>query len=447
MEDILQYVWKHRLYEESEFTTADGTPVFVIDAGIRNTDAGPDFFNAKIRIGDMVWAGNVEMHQRASDWYTHGHHRDKAYDSVVLHVVGEDDSPVRRSDRQLVPQAVLRIPKKITDHINWLLSRDSPTPCAAQLYRVPAVYLSDWMTALVSERLERKASDIFTRLEQYTKDWNEIFYITLMRNFGFGVNSDAFERLARSLPYKYILKHRHSALQVEALLFGQAGLLESVEQQPVMAGNDAGQTEDFPAETLPLPPDRTDSYFLSLCREYEFLRKKYHLEPIEGFLFKKLRTRPVNFPHIRIAQAAAVWINRDMLFSEVLEAEETERVRSFFKAPPSGYWMTHYHFGHASPLRKKTIGKNAADIILINTVVPMLFAYGKQKNQPDCCDKALRFLEELPPERNHLVTVFEKAGLSPANAGDTQALIQLRREYCDRKKCLYCRIGFRMIGN
>jgi hypothetical protein len=283
------------------------------------------------------------------------------------------------------------------------------------------------MSALVSERLERKASDIFIRLEQYTKDWNEIFYITLMRNFGFGTNSDAFEWLARSLPYKYILKHRHNPLQVEALLFGQAGLL-SVDKG-------AKQFVDG------------DSYYLSLCREYEFLRRKYNLKPVEGFLFKKLRTRPVNFPHIRIAQAAAVWICRDVLFSEILETEDINHIRSFFNVLPSEYWNTHYHFDHASPSQKKTIGNNAVNAMLINTVIPVLFAYGKQKNQPTCCDRALKFLEALPSERNHIVTVFVKAGVSVGNAGDTQALIQLRREYCDRKKCLCCRIGFRVIDN
>ena len=445
MEKMLQYVWKHGLYEESGFTTTECIPVVVIDAGIPNADAGPDFFNAKIRIGNMVWVGNVEIHQRASDWYTHGHHRDKAYDSVVLHVVGVDDSSVRRSNQEAVLQAVLQIPEKIKENMEWLLSRDTPVPCAGHLCRIQSVYLSDWTTALVTERLERKASDIFVRLEQHTKDWNEIFYITLMRNFGFGTNSDAFEWLAGSLPYKYILKHRHNPLQVEALLFGQAGLLEADgSTEPVARGNIRHPADKNDSQTQSLSGD---PYYLSLCREYGFLRKKYSLKPLEGFLFKKLRTRPVNFPHIRIAQAAAMWISRDVLFSEILETEEPARIRSFFNVLPSVYWDTHYHFGLTSSFRKKTIGKNAVDTLLINTVVPVLFAYGKQKNRPDCCERALKFLEALPPERNHMVTVFEKAGVTVKNAGDSQAFIQLRREYCDRKKCLYCRIGLQVIDN
>ncbi|MDR1116203.1 MAG: DUF2851 family protein [Tannerella sp.] len=424
MESMLQYVWKHRLYAESDFVTADGEPVFVIDAGIPNTDAGPDFFNAKIRVGDRVWAGNVEIHERASDWQAHGHHRDEAYDTVILHVVGSDDTPVYRTNRERVPQAVMHIPGKIRENIAWLLSRDTPVPCAGRICRVSPIYLSDWMTALASERLERKAADIFARLEQYTKDWNEVFYITLMRNFGFGTNSDAFEWLAGSLPYKYILKHRDNPLQVEALFFGQAGLLSEKSSE-----------------------NADNSYYLSLCREYDFLSKKYQLKPVDGFLFKKLRTRPVNFSHVRIAQAAAVWMSHDVLFSAILERENMNDIRSFFNVLPSKYWDTHYHFRYASAAKKKCMGENAVNIILINTVIPVLFAYGKQKNLPVYCDRALKFLEKLPPERNSIITFFEKAGVAVRNAYDTQALIQLRREYCDRKKCLYCRIGFRMIGN
>ncbi|MDR2776024.1 MAG: DUF2851 family protein [Tannerella sp.] len=426
MERVLQYVWKHRLYAESDLATTDGIPVFVIDAGIPNTDAGPDFFNAKVRIGKNVWAGNVEIHERASDWMAHDHHKDKAYDSVILHVVGLDDTTVYRTNSEPVPQVVMRIPKKIEENIAWLLSRDTPVSCAGHIYRIPAIYLSDWMAALASERLERKASDIFARLERCADDWNEIFYITLMRNFGFGTNGDAFEWLARSLPYKYILKHRDNPLQIEALLFGQAGLLP-----------DAEDAEDADCR----------HYCSSLCREYDFLRKKYCLKPVDGFLFKKLRTRPVNFPHVRIAQAAAVWINNDVLFAAILESDDLNEIKSFFDVSTSEYWHTHYHFHHTSDAKKKSLGKNAISIILINTVIPVLFAYGKRRNLPAYCDRALNFLERLPPERNSIAAFFENAGVPVINACDTQALIQLRREYCDRKKCLYCRIGFRVIDN
>ncbi|MDR2914560.1 MAG: DUF2851 family protein, partial [Tannerella sp.] len=216
----------------------------------------------------------------------------------------------------------------------------------------------------------------------------------------------------------------------EALLFGQAGLLDPDTDV-------AGKCVDKPV----------DDYLQSLRREYEFLRKKYQLQPLEAFLFKKLRTRPVNFPHVRIAQISAVWIKNDLLFSKVLETDHIGDLRALFNVAPSGYWTDHYHFRSVSVSKRKPIGKNASDIILINTVIPVLFAYGKYKNLPEYCEKALGFLEELSPERNSIVTVFSQAGVSVRNAGDTQALIQLRREYCDKKKCLYCRIGFRVIGN
>jgi hypothetical protein len=430
MERMLQYVWKHKLYAESDFITTDGVPVFVIDPGISNHDAGPDFFNAKIRIGDTIWVGNVEIHECASDWLRHRHHKDKLYDTVILHVVRLNDAVVRRTDDEPVPQVVLSVPEKIEKNIEWLLSRDRPAPCTERIGSVSSLYLSDWMGALLTERLERKTDDIFIRLEKYSKDWNEMFYVTLIRNFGFGTNSDAFESLAGSLPYKFILKHRNNPLQVEALFFGQAGLLD-----PDTDVADKGAVES------------ADSYLQSLRREYDFLRKKYRLQPVDAFLFKKLRIRPVNFPHIRIAQIASVWIKNDLLFSKALETDHLGDLRMFFNVEPSGYWTNHYHFRSVSASKRKSVGKNASDIILINTVIPVLFAYGKYKNLPEYCERALGFLEEIAPERNSIVTVFNNAGISVRNAGETQALIQLRREYCDKKKCLYCRIGFRVIGD
>ncbi|MDR2913215.1 MAG: DUF2851 family protein, partial [Tannerella sp.] len=253
MERMLQYVWKHRLYAESDFITTDGVPVFVIDPGISNHDAGPDFFNAKIRLGDTVWVGNVEVHECASDWRRHRHHKDKLYDTVILHVVRLNDAVVHRTNNEPVPQVVLSVPEKIEKNIEWLLSRDMPVLCAERIGSVPSLYLSDWMGALLTERLERKTNDIFIRLKKNAKDWNEMFYVTLMRNFGFGTNSDAFELLAGSLPYRYILKHRNNPLQVEALLFGQAGLLDPDTDV-------AGKCVDKPV----------DDYLQSLRREYEF---------------------------------------------------------------------------------------------------------------------------------------------------------------------------------
>lgn len=418
MERLLQYVWKYRLYLAADLQTAEGLAVTVIDPGLRNTDAGPDFFNAKIQIGDAVWAGNVEIHRKASDWKSHHHDKDPAYDSVILHIVEEADATVYRTNGEIIPQAVIAIPPKIKYNMDWLLLRDTSLPCAERIHEIEPILISSWMSSLLTERLQRKVTDIFTLLEQYKDDWNEVFYIVLTRNFGFGSNSDAFESLAKSLPFKYILKQRCNSRQIEALLFGQAGLLN---------------------EKL------DDAYYLLLQQEYHFLQQKYSLTHMNFGLIKQLRMRPTGFPHIRIAQLAAIWTHHDTLFSRILEDSRPETLKACFDVALSEYWNTHYHFRFSSPKKKKTVGMSATHIILINTVVPILFAYGRKKCKPDYCTKALQILEMLPPERNSLITNFTDAGICIRNACDTQALIQLRREYCEKKKCLNCRIGFALI--
>jgi hypothetical protein len=418
MEDLLQYAWKYRLYSEVDLCTAEGIRVTVIDAGMQNRDAGPDFFNAKVRLGDTLWAGCVEVHRRSSDWYAHRHDRDAAYDSVILHAVEEIDAEVYRTNGEPVPQVAIRVLPEVREHIEWLLSRDSPSPCLERVGEVAPVHLSAWLSALASERLERKTEAVSRLLERHGNDWNEVFYVSLMRSFGLGANSDAFERLAASLPFQYILKRRNDRTAVEALLFGQAGLL-------------GGENDD--------------PYFRLLQREYLFLQRKHGLQPVDGFLFKKLRMRPVNFPHVRLAQLAAFWCRNDTLFSEMLENCSPKMLGERFEVSVSEYWMTHYHFGKPSPKRPKNIGRSALTIILINTVAPMLFAYGRKKQASEYCARALELLESLPAEQNSLVALFMQAGVAAKNASDTQALIQLRREYCERKKCLYCRIAYHLV--
>ena len=418
MERLLQYVWQYRLYSTVDLQTTDGCPVKVIDPGIRNTDAGPDFFNAKIQIGDAIWAGNVEIHRKASDWKVHHHNRDAAYDSVILHVVESCDAVVCRTGGELIPQVVITIPPKIRHNMDWLLLRETTLPCAERIHEIEPVYLSSWMSSLLTERFERKMHDIFALLEQNQDDWNEVFYIVLTRNFGFGNNSDAFEHLAKSLPFKYILKQRCNSLQIEALLFGQAGLLnEQID----------------------------DAYYQLLQQEYRFLRQKYSLTQPDYCMIKTFRMRPTGFPHVRIAQLAAIWSHHDTLFSRILDDNQPETLKTCFDVALSTYWDTHYHFRFPSPARKKKIGMSATHIILINSVVPILFAYGHKQQKPDYCTKALHLLESIPPERNSLITNFTDAGVRVNNACDTQALIQLHREYCEKKKCLYCRIGFSLI--
>ena len=400
MERLLHYVWKYKLYPAMPLLTTDGRPVSVIDPGTLNSDAGPDFFNAKIKIADTLWVGSVEIHTRASDWLVHRHDKDKAYDAVILHVVECVDCEVRRTDGEPIPQLKLIVPEAIVKNIDWLLYREVAMPCLGYIPEIEPLYISSWLDALLGERLERKTADIFRLLDLYGGDWNEVFYITLTRNFGFGVNNDIFERLAKSLPLRCIQKQRGSHSQVEAMLFGQAGMLD---------------------ETLDCP------YYRLLQREYRFLRHKFGLTPLDPSQFRSLRIRPVNFPCLKLAQLAAVWTQYDTLFSVILAAGSIGCIKQCFRVSPSVYWETHYNFRSVSVRKEKQVGENSLCILLINTVVPVLFAYGVRSKQPEYCDRAIHILESLPPEKNAIVSGFTQAGIKTGHAGDSQALVQLKR--------------------
>ena len=418
MEQLLHYVWKHRLYSPENLFTTDGNSITVIDPGLQNTNAGPDFFNAKIRINQTLWAGNIEIHTKSSDWFKHRHHEDKAYDSVILHITNNNDRLIYRSNGEIIPQLILAIPENLQKNMDWLLQQDKSIPCFPFLREIEKCQTLSWLNSLIGERLERKTQDIFRLLKQYNDDWNEVFFIILTRNFGFGVNSDAFEWLAKSLPFRCIRKQRNSLTQIESLLFGQAGMLEE-------------KNDDY--------------YYRFLQQEYQFLQKKFKLTPLEKSLFKQLRLRPGNFPHLKLAQLAAIWHQYDILFSKILEAGTPRQIKTLFHVPPSDFWNTHYHFKHPSPAKEKLIGDNTLNILLINTVVPFLFAWGKHHDLQEYCERSIYLLETLPTENNNITSLFSKAGITPQNASDSQALIQLKREYCEKKKCLYCRIGFQLM--
>lgn len=419
-EYLLHYVWKYRLFSQVDLQTVDGQKIEIIDPGMRNTDAGADFFNAKVKIDDKVWAGNVEIHHSSDDWNKHGHHTDENYNSVILHVVETVKGCVKNQKEMQVPQMQLTVPDDIRENAEYLLSSRSNLPCRNQLPLVEKKVISSWLIVMGVERLERKVNDIFTLMARFNNSWDHSFYVLLARNYGFGLNSDEFERLALSLPFNYIQRHSDSLFQVEALLFGQAGLLYD--------------------ETV------SDDYYLQLRKEYEFLRHKYQLTPIDGFLFKKLRVRPNAFPQVRIAQLAALLKQSGRLFSSILEKEDYKQFRLYFRAETSSYWQTHYSFGKESKKSHKYLGEASFNIILINTVAPILFAYGKRTDQEKYCDRALHILESVKPERNAIIAEFTAAGISPANAFDSQALIQLRKEYCNKRKCLYCQIGYQILA-
>lgn len=419
MEDILHYVWKFRLYT-NRLQTTDGKSVEVIDTGISNSNAGPDFFNAKVRIDGELWAGNIEIHTSSSDWNKHHHQQNKAYDSVILHLVGKADKEVFDSEGRKIPQCELKYPKHIDENYDFLIHSNIDIPCANALSEIDSFHLHSWLHTLLIERLERKAKDIERHLQHFCGSWEEVFYVLLTRNFGFGLNSDAFERLALSLPLKYIHKHGDNIVQIEALLFGQAGMLTGMQAM--------------------------DSYHGLLQKEYEFLRHKYELQPLEGHIFNNMRSRPSAFPQIRIAQLAALLHSRHGLFSKITGKTDVGQIRLLFHINASDYWQTHYTFDSQSARKSKFLGDSSLDIILINTVSPLLFAYGKYMGEEEMSERAFRFLETINAERNSITKAFAKYRLPMNSAADSQATIQLKREYCEKRKCLYCRIGHQLLA-
>ena len=417
-ESILHYVWQNKLFSTHNLHTTDGEPVEIIDVGKYNNDAGPDFFNAKIRIGYTLWAGDVEIHTRSTDWNKHNHQSDKAYDSVILHVVDISDGDVYRIDGEKIPQLELVYPKQIETNFEQLISVQKWIPCADKINSVPDVFIESWKNALLTERLEQKMQAITNLLNENNQHWEEAFYITLARNFGFGTNSQAFESLAKSIPLSTLGKHKDQIFQLEALLFGQAGLLNAT---------------------------ATDEYAIKLKQEYDFLKAKYALQPLDGSQWKLLRLRPDNFPHVRIAQFAALIHNSSKLFSKMVEHPNIEYLRKIFDCEPSEYWKTHYLFVHESAKKSKHLGSQSINGLLINTVVPFLFCYAYQKNNQDLKDKALQLLEQIPGENNAIISGWQKLEISSISAYDSQALIQLKKQYCDEKKCLQCRIGHKVL--
>ena len=418
MEQLLHYVWKHKIFPLKELKTTTGQQVEVIDTGLANTDAGPDFFNAKLNLDGVLWIGNIEIHERSSDWFKHGHHADAGYNSVILHIASEIDTEISRSNGERIPQIQLICPEAVRTNYKELLETDSYPPCYRIIPSLSPFTAHSWMTALQMERFEQKATLLNERLKRCQGNWEDAFFITLARNFGFGLNGDAFETWAHQLPFRAVDKHRNDLFQIEAIFFGQAGILEDSDG---------------------------DGYYLRLKKEYTYLQHKFGLIPMDASLWRFLRLRPANFPHIRIAQLACLYHRAYGLLSRIMETETLQGVRDILKGGTSEYWLTHYTFGGSSPSRPKTLSNTSLDLLIINTVVTFLYAYGLHKGNPVLCARAGSFLEELKAENNYITRMWEQCGMKTSNAADSQALIQLKKEYCDKKKCLYCRIGYEYL--
>ena len=423
-EEFLHFLWKYSLYYTDRLADTDGNLIEVIHPGEYNRDSGPDFFNARIRIAGTAWAGNVEIHVKASHFEAHGHNRDHAFDNVILHIVHEADKKVRNARGEEVLTAEIEFDNRVFEKYIDLINNPFAVACQGEIEKLDRFFIRHWLSSLVVERLQNKSDLILKIFSETGNDWEETFYRTLSRYFGFRVNTEPFEMLAASLPFKIIRKHIDNRLQTEALLFGTSGMLD----------------EGLFRNAI------NDDFYKDLLREFKILSSKYSLKPMHGWLWKFSKLRPVNFPTIRISQLAAMLSVTGGLFSKVIEAKDIDSLRQAFEVSASEYWDNHYVFGKKSRKISKSAGTTASDILLINAVIPVVFVYGKYRDDLEMCERAVSFLEEIKPEENTLLTDWKIAGIEAGSAFDSQALIQLRNEYCKKRRCLDCRIGGRLIN-
>ncbi len=412
-ERLLQYIWQFRHFAQTDLLTTTGEPVLIISHGQYNSNQGPDFANARIRVGETTWAGTVELHIRSSDWEKHQHQYDKNYDNVILHVVWEDDGW-----QYPVPVLELkgRVPGVLLKRYETLMETNTFIPCEQSIAGIGDLTWKSWKDRLLAERLERKAALVQQYLSQNGNHWEETCWWMLARNFGTRVNTEAFELLARSVPLSLLGKRKHQLQQLEALLLGQAGLLEKL-----------------------LPGD---TYYVLLQREYRFLQSKYKIKPVSTPVYF-LRMRPGNFPTVRLAQLAALLFQSMQIFTKIKEAGSLSELKSWFDVTASDYWHYQYSFGRKSVFKPKNLGAVMVDNIIINTICPLLFAYGAYYGEPGYRDKALQWLEQTTYESNSITRGFVRLGVKNKNAFDSQALIELRGEYCSKKRCLDCGVGMR----
>jgi hypothetical protein len=419
-EEFLQYVWENRLFNNENLQTENGETVEIINVGKRNTDSGPDFFNAKIKIDNTIWVGNIEIHRFASDWDRHNHNTNAAYNNVILHVAEIIDKPVFRSNGEEIPAVVLHYPAALKTNYQKLLDAKTWIACQSQFHKIDPIILQLGFNRLMIERLEDKTNEILVRLQQNNNDWNETFYQMLARMFGFKVNAVPMEMLAKSLPIGIFAKHKSSLFQLEALLFGNSGLLNDQ-----LLGDD---------------------YYLNLRNEYSFLYKKYQLKGIESHLWKFMRLRPGNFPTVRISQLAALIHRSHGLFSRITEIEDLSELKKLFEVQASEYWNSHYSFNKNSTRNSvKELGDNYINALIINVLIPFLFVYGEKQNKEYLKNRSLEFLEYLPSEENSIIEKWKSMGVESRSAFESQALLQLKNNYCERKKCLNCQIGVKLV--
>lgn len=416
-ERLLQFIWQHQYFKTGNLFTTQGQPVQVIYPGLLNSNQGPDFLNAKLKIDTTVWAGSIEIHINASDWQLHKHSSDKNYNNVIVHIVWINDAELNLPFPTVCLQEF--VSKILLTKYEDLIRARNFIPCEKTISTVQELVWIKWKERLLIERLQQKAAFIQCMLKKNQNHWEETFWWLLSRNFGTKINADAFEKMAQSIPVNLIAKHRNQLIQVEALLLGQLGLLD----------------KDF-----------TDDYAILLKKEYRFLQKKYNLKPVLHPLYF-LRMRPANFPTIRLAQLAALMHNNSRLFETLKEIQQIKEAMALLQVTANDYWHYHYMLDEESSFKKKTVGKDMITNIMINTVVPVMYTYGYYNNKVNYQTKAVQWMEELNAEKNNITSKFRLLGITNSSAYDSQALLHLKNFYCNKKRCLQCAVGNKILAD
>ncbi len=418
-ERLLQFIWQFQYFNKTNLVTIDEKELHIIHPGNLNTNAGPDFIEAKIKIDNTVWAGNVELHIKSSGWYAHRHSSDPNYSNIILHVVWLFDKEVKYANGQTIATLELQplVSKLMLEQYGKLMDAQGFVPCQDYLPVLSQLNWEAWKETLLAGRLERKSKLVLEYLHQSGQHWEETFWWLLARNFGIKVNADIFEQAAISISVNILAKHKNQIHQLEALLLGQCGLLN----------------EDF-----------YEDYPQLLKKEYHFLQKKYKLVPVaKPPVF--LRMRPANFPAIRLAQLAMIISQSTHLFSKIKDLKDVEAVKKLFDITANDYWHYHYRFDEATPHRPKKIGSQMTENIIVNTIVPVLFAYGIHRNENTYKEKAIAWLSQLSPEQNTITKQWKAKGINNASAFDSQALIELKNNFCSFRHCLDCAVGNKLL--
>jgi hypothetical protein len=417
-EKLLQFIWRFQYFNNKELQLDSGENLQIIFPGQHNLHQGPDFHEAKIKIEKTILAGNIELHVQASDWHKHAHDGDKNYNNIILHVVWQNDEP---GLAKKIPTLSLnnRISKLLLSRYEELMNSSLFVPCEKMLFQVSSIVWSSWKQRLLVERLQRKSKTVEEYLIQNNHHWEETFWWMLAKNFGIKVNAEAFEAMAKSIPVNMLAKHKNQIHQLEALLFGQCGLMEN------------NFLEDYPT---------------MLQKEYQFLKNKYSLEPI-NMQVHFLRMRPGNFPTVRLAQLAMLIQKSSHLFSKIKEIQSLDELKKLLSVVANDYWNYHYVFDETSLYKEKILGRQMTENIIINTIVPVIFSYGHLNREMLYKDKALKWLEELSAEKNHITRKWAEAGIENKNAFDSQSLIELKTQYCDKRMCLACAVGNSLLKN